>query len=97
MAENRDGRPARPATGARLNAYTGKDWRILALSGAGSIFIILGLMTLALPSTYEGMLVLGLGPEHALRMMDIAGMFSAGIGVILTWLSGMLWQRQMQF
>lgn len=69
---------------------------MLALSGAGTIFILLGLILLALPSTYEGVVIWRLRAEHTLRLMDLAGMFSAGIGVALTWLGGMLWQRQME-
>jgi len=96
MVEHINRRPAGAAAFPRLTRYTGKDWYVLALSGAGSFFILLGLIALALPSAYEGLLIYRLGPGHAIRLMDVAGMFSTGIGVMASWLSGMLWQRQMR-
>lgn len=96
MVEHIVRRPAGTTALSRLTHYTGKDWSVLAISGAGSFFILLGLIALALPSAYEGILIYRLGPDHALRLMDVAGMFGTGIGVILSWLGGMLWQRQMK-
>ncbi len=96
MVEHINRRPAGTAAFPRLTRHTDKDWYVLALSGAGSCFILLGLIALALPSAYEGPLLYRLGPEHAIRLMDVAGMFGTGIGVMVSWLSGMLWQRQMK-
>lgn len=80
----------------RIEIADSSDWKIVALSGAGIAFILLGLTVLALPASQEGDLVITLTPEHALHIMDIAGAFLAGLGVVLTWLGGMLWQRQMK-
>ncbi|MBN1261261.1 MAG: hypothetical protein JXB35_11350 [Anaerolineae bacterium] len=90
------GRSPRPAAGRGLTHHNAQDWRVLALSGAGIFFIVLGLIALALPSTQEGELVWLMGPQHALRLMDLAGALAAGFGVVLTWLSGQLWRRQVR-
>jgi len=73
-----------------------KDWRVVALSVAGICFIALGLVIFALPADQEGDILLHLGPEHAFRTMDLAATFTTGLGVALTWLGGMLWQRQIK-
>jgi hypothetical protein len=75
---------------------TMRDWRVLALSVAGIFFIMMGLVILALPSDQEGAILWQLSPEHAVRWMDVAGVFLAGLGVMLTWVGALLWQRQMQ-
>jgi drug/metabolite transporter (DMT)-like permease len=77
-------------------ATTMRDWRVLALSVAGIFFIMLGLVILALPSDQEGDILWQLDPEHAVRWMDMAGAFLTGLGVMLTWVGGLLWQRQMR-
>ncbi len=73
------------------------NWLVLALSGAGVIFILLGLMALALPDTYEGFYVLQLDSQHSFHLMDVVGVFALGMGVILNWLGGALWKYQMRF
>lgn len=73
------------------------NWLVLALSGAGVIFILLGLMALALPETYEGIYILHLDSQHSFRLMDVVGVFVLGMGVILNWLGGALWKYQMRF
>lgn len=72
------------------------EWAIPALGCAGVCFILLGLITFALPPSYEGELLMLLTPNHSLHLMDVAGGFAVGLGILLTWLGGMLWQRQMQ-
>ena len=72
------------------------DWTLVGLSTAGVCFIILGLIAFALPAAYEGELLLLLTPQHAPHVMDVAGSFAVGLGVVLTWLAGRLWQRQMR-
>ncbi len=96
MDEHGNRESAGPAARRRLNPRTARDWPIIALSAAGVCFIVLGLLAFALPSSLEGELVLVLGPNHALRLMDLVGVFFAAIGVTLTWLGGMLWQRQVR-
>ncbi len=65
---------------------------VVALSASGVIFIMLGLLTLAVPAAQEGELILQLNDTYALYYMDVAGLFVAAMGVLLTWLSGRLWQ-----
>ncbi len=69
---------------------------VIALSAAGVLFILLGLIALALPTPQEGMLVLQLDGDHTLYSMDVAGTFAIGLGMILTWLSGKCWTRQLR-
>ncbi|HQE92618.1 MAG TPA: hypothetical protein PLH19_11840 [Anaerolineae bacterium] len=73
------------------------NWLILALSGAGVILILLGLVALALPETQEGVYVFQLNSQHSFRLMDVVGVFVLGLGVILNWLGGTLWKYQMRF
>jgi hypothetical protein len=94
MDQDRDRRPTRASSGGGIDSTTtGKDWRVLALSAAGIFFIALGLVIFALPDDQEGAILWQLGPEHAFRVMDLAAAFTTALGVALTWLSGMLWQR----
>lgn len=74
----------------------GPHWGVLSLSAAGIIFILLGLLILALPAAQEGALIWELDTMHAIRLMDVAGVFTIGLGTMLTWLSGQLWQRQLR-
>jgi hypothetical protein len=50
---------------------------VIALSAAGVLFILLGLIALACPLT-RGMLVLQLDGDHTLYSMDVAGTFAIG-------------------
>lgn len=72
------------------------NWMVIALSGAGVLFILLGLMALALPPTYEGFYILELDSEHSFYLMDVIGVFALALGVILNWLGGTLWKYQMR-
>jgi len=71
------------------------NWLVVAISAAGVIFILLGLLTLALPTSQEGMHVWQIDSQHAIHLMDIAGVFAVGLGLVLTWLGGKLWNRQL--
>jgi hypothetical protein len=73
-----------------------QHWLVIALSGAGVLFILLGLMALALPDTYEGFYVWQLNSEHTFYLMDVVGVFALALGVILNWLGGALWKSQMR-
>ena len=70
---------------------------VTALSAAGVLFIVLGLLALALPTPQEGMYVGQLDSDHSFYLMDVAGMFTLGLGVILSWLSGKFWAWQLRF
>ena len=72
------------------------DWRGLALNLAGGIFILLGLMIFLLDAPQEGELLLRLDANHTLRLMDAAGVFVAGLGVVLTLVGGLLWQNMLR-
>ncbi len=96
MADDNDRGAAGPAPRRGLRARFHSDWTVLALSVAGIGFMLLGLIAFALPAAYEGELLLLLNPSHSLHIMDVAGGFALGLGIVLTWLGGMLWQRQMR-
>jgi len=74
-----------------------QNWLVIALSGAGVLFILLGLMALALPDTYEGFSIWQLRSGFTLHLMDVLGGFALILGVILNWLGGALWKSQMRF
>jgi hypothetical protein len=72
------------------------NWLVIGLSGAGVIFIFLGLLTLALPTAQEGVRIVQLDKEHALYLLDIAGGFVIIFGLLLTWLGGQFWRSQLR-
>ena len=72
------------------------NWLVIALSGAGVGFMLLGLLALALPTAQEGMRIVQLDKEHTLYLLDIAGGFVIMFGLLLTWLGGQLWSRQLR-
>lgn len=74
-----------------------QNWLVIALSGAGVLLILLGLMALALPDTYEGIYVWQLNSEHTFYLMDIVGVLALALGVILNWLGGAFWKSQMRY
>ncbi|MGC9393699.1 MAG: hypothetical protein ACP5J4_02455 [Anaerolineae bacterium] len=73
-----------------------QNWPVIALSAAGVFLILLGLMALALPETYEGFYVWQLSSEHAFYLMDVVGVLFLALGVILNWLGGAFWKSQMR-
>lgn len=90
------GGPSRSSARRGVSRAIDKDWRVQALSIAGIFFIMLGLAALALPASQEGEVLWVITPEHSLRMMDALGSFAAGLGVLLTWLGGLLWRQRME-
>jgi hypothetical protein len=68
-------------------------WPVVAVSAAGVVFILLGLMALALPTAQEGVQILMLDSQHAIYLMDVAGGFAIGLGVVLTWLGSRVWHH----
>jgi hypothetical protein len=87
---------AGPTPRRKLRSSTPDNWPVMALSGAGVTFILLGLLALALPTAYEGAQLWQLDSGHAIYLMDLAGAFALGMGVVLTWLGGKLWGYQFQ-
>ena len=85
---------AGPAAGRKLRAPTLYNWPVIALSGAGVAFILLGLLALALPAAQEGARIWQLDSGHTVYLMDLAGAFALSMGVVLTWLGGKLWSYQ---
>ena len=73
--------------------WTRRNWLVMVLSAAGVIFILLGLMALALPTSYEGFYLWELDSDHSFRLMDAVGALALGLGVVLNWLGGTLWKH----
>ncbi len=71
-------------------------WGVTAISAAGIMFMILGLTAVALPAPQEGAQLLQLDSQHAVNVMDVAGSFVLGLGLILTWIGSRLWNRHLQ-
>ena len=70
-----------------------RNWLVIALSAAGVVFILFGLMALAVPTSYEGFYLWELDHEHAFRLLDVVGALALGVGVVLNWLGGTLWKH----
>jgi len=96
VAKDTGERAASSTARRKLKVSTQTDWRVLALSVAGVFFILLGLIAFSLPNDQEGDLLLPLSTAHAVHLMDFAGLFTAGMGVMLTWLGGRVWKRQLR-
>ena len=86
---------AEPWSSAGLVPEPKQNGLVVALSAAGVLFIFLGFLALALPDSLEGFLVWQIDPAHAIYSMDIAGSFALGLGFVLTWLGGRLWNRHL--
>ncbi len=71
-----------------------KSWPVQVLSWVGVLLILSGMLGLALPTAQEGACLWVWDNGHALHAMDVAGMLIIGVGVVLTWLGGELWRRQ---
>ncbi len=84
-----------PMSSAKAMPAPRHNWLVVALSAAGVVFILLGLLALALPTSQEGMHVWQLDSQHAIYLMDVAGSFAVGLGFVLTWLGGKLWNRHL--
>ncbi len=72
------------------------NWLVIAVNAAGVLFILLGLLALALPTAQEGVQLWELDSQHAIYMMDAAGSFVLALGLILTWLGSRIWQRHLR-
>ena len=72
------------------------NWLVIALSGAGVGFILLGFLALAIPTAQEGIRIVQLDQEHALYLLDVAGGFVIMFGVLLTWIGGKFWSHQLR-
>ncbi len=75
---------------------TRSTWPVVAVSAAGVLFILLGLVALALPTSQEGAQVWQLDPQHAVTLMDVAGAFALGLGIMLTWVGSRVWHHILQ-
>lgn len=84
------------AASGKLTALPQQEWAVIALNGAGVLFILLGLLALALPAAQEGAQLWQISHQHALYLMDVAGGFAVGMGLMLTWLGGQFWKQQFQ-
>jgi hypothetical protein len=72
------------------------NWLVIAVNAAGVLFILLGLLTLALPTPYEGPQLWELDSQHAVYLMDAAGSFVLVLGLVLTWLGSRIWHALRQ-
>jgi hypothetical protein len=69
---------------------------VIAVSAAGVFFILLGLLALALPTPFEGPQLREFDSQHAIYLMDAAGIFVLVLGLVLTWLGSRIWHRYLQ-
>jgi hypothetical protein len=72
------------------------NWLVIAVNAAGVLFIVLGLLALALPTPYEGPQLWELDAQHAISLMDAAGSFVLALGMLLTWLGSRIWHRSLR-
>ncbi len=68
---------------------------VVVVSAIGLMFLLLGLLALALPISTEGTLLWELSSQRAVHLMDVIGLLLLGLGLALTWLSSRIWNRQL--
>jgi len=71
------------------------DRRVLLLSAAAFLIVLLGLLVLALPDPYEGGILYALDATHSVRTLDGVGLALVILGGGMAWGAGLLWQRRM--
>ena len=70
------------------------DWRVVFLSTASFLVILTGLVALALPDPYEGVVLYTFDADHAVRILDLIGLLLLGLGGALAWSAALIWQRR---
>ena len=71
------------------------QWRVVFLSGLALLLQLAGILALALPTPYEGPVLVSFGEQHAIRALDGLGAALLVIGCLVAWGAGALWQRRM--
>ncbi len=71
------------------------QWRVILLAALALLLLVGGLMSLALPDSYEGLELYHFDEEHAIRALDILGAVLIVLGCVVAWSAGTLWQRRM--
>ena len=70
------------------------NWRVLILAALAVLLLTLGLIALILPSDYEGEPLYQLDENHTIRTFDALGGLLLGLGCVIAWTAGILWQRR---
>ncbi|MCP4541649.1 MAG: hypothetical protein GY832_31335 [Chloroflexi bacterium] len=71
------------------------QWQVILLAALGMLLLVVGLVILILPDSYEGPEVIHLDEQHAVRALDALAGFLLILGCAVAWSAGGLWQRRM--
>ena len=70
------------------------DWSTRLLTLLALLTTVIGLVVLGLPDTMEGEELVRLDATHSFRRADMIGAGLVGVGVLLTWVTVLAWQRR---
>jgi drug/metabolite transporter (DMT)-like permease len=71
------------------------QWRVILLAVLATLLLLVGLVTLIMPDSYEGPELYHVDEQHAVRALDILGTILLALGCAVSWSAGVLWQRRM--
>lgn len=71
------------------------QWRVILLSALAVLLQVAGLLSLALPESYEGPIIYTFNEQHAICALDGLGAILLIVGCLVAWGAGALWQRYM--
>lgn len=94
MDEHAGGSLAGSPTSRELKTL-GHSWLVVFLSGSGVLLILLGLLAVALPPSYEGPRLWQLATEHTVYLADALGGMAMVLGGGMIWVGSRLWNRRL--
>ncbi|MBE9508728.1 MAG: hypothetical protein IMY86_11845 [Chloroflexi bacterium] len=71
------------------------QWRVILLAALAVLLLVVGLVALILPDTYEGPALYHLDDQHSIRVLDVVGTALLALGCVVAWGAGVVWQRRM--
>jgi hypothetical protein len=71
------------------------QWRVIILAVLAIALQLIGLLALTLPDSLEGPVIYAIDEGHAVSALDGVGVLLLGLGCVIAWGAGMVWQRRM--
>jgi hypothetical protein len=71
------------------------QWRVIILAVLAIALQLVGLLALTLPDSVEGPVIYVIDEGHAVSALDGVGVLLLGLGCVIAWGAGMVWQRRM--
>jgi hypothetical protein len=71
-----------------------RSWKVMGLATVSVALLLAGLAALMAPAQYEGPVLLQLGEDNTVRLLDGVGAALIAMGSITAWGAGVVWQRR---